>query len=235
MKIRPFVLLLVILSLMSRTQAVSVDWNLLHSSYYDLQSWGEESRWCVIGGNLNRGIYIEFWFFDHGFLDATALNSEPNNFSIWVRQMSYGEIVDSESMRGEGLTYFYHAEKGRSGIDSDYAVAPNSYLAICVEAGTPRDPFYAYGWVGLGWDEDGYPPGPTVLASAWDADGGPMIVGGGSALTPEPSAALLLLVGGALLELRRRHSSSSVCRKGVSSGPSCLRSHRPFDTRKGVW
>ena len=65
--------------------------------------------------------------------------------------MSHGEVVDVESMRGEGLTYFYHAEKGRSGIDSDYAVAPNSYLAICVEAGTPHDPFYAYG----GWSSDG--------------------------------------------------------------------------------
>ena len=76
---------------------------------------------------------------------------------------------------------------------------------------------YVYGWVEIGWGE--YGNDPVVLSSAWDADGGPMIVGGGSALTPEPSAALLLLVGGALLALRRRHSSSSVCRKGVSSGP----------------
>lgn len=178
----------------------TVEWGQMRSVYSEDMDSGP--IWHVLGANFDRHVYFEFWL-DADFR-ATVLNNKPHNYSVWVRQMSYGEVVGAESMRGEGLTYFYHAEKGHSGIDSDYAVAPNSYLAICVEAGVPRDPFYAYGWVELGWDENGYPPGPVVLASAWDADGGPMIVGGGSALIPEPSSALLLLVGGALLALRRR-------------------------------
>ena len=230
MKIRAFALLLAIFSLLSRAQAGIIEWNQMRSVYGEDMDSGP--IWHVLGANFDRHVYFEFWL-DADFR-ATVLNNEPNNFSTWVRQMSHGEVVDAESMRGEGLTYFYHAEKGRSGIDSDYAVAPNSYLAICVEAGAPRDPFYAYGWVELGWDENGYPPGPVVLASAWDADGGPMIVGGGSALIPEPSAALLLLVGGALLALRRQ-SPISDCIVGIKrlaktgnppdtlSGESCAR------------
>lgn len=208
MKIKVFISLLAILFFLPQAKAVTVKWDQIHSVYGE--DMGSGPIWHVLGVNFDRLVYFELWL-DADF-NATVLNNEPNNFSTWVRQMSYGEIVDAESMRGEGLTYFYHAEKGRSGIDSDYAVAPNSYLAICVEAGTPSAPFYAYGWAELGWDEDGYPPGPTVLASAWDLDGGPMIVGGGSALTPEPSSALLLLVGGALLALKRRRGYSSISR-----------------------
>ncbi len=48
-----------------------------------------------------------------------------------------------------------------------------------------------------------------VGASAIDLDGGPMIVGGGSAI-PEPSSVLLLLAGGALLVLRRRRAALRV-------------------------
>ena len=58
---------------------------------------------------------------------------------------------------------------------------------------------YVYGWVELAFDSENT---LYVVTSAFDADGGPMIVGGGSA-TPEPSAVLLLLVGGAGLLLRR--------------------------------
>lgn len=57
----------------------------------------------------------------------------------------------------------------------------------------------AYGWVGLQATGDG---NLFVVASAIDLDGGPMIVGGGSA-TPEPSCGLLLLLGAGLLALRR--------------------------------
>ena len=64
----------------------------------------------------------------------------------------------------------------------------------------PLNPNYIYGWVEISADEDGT---LKLVGSAIDIDGGPMIVGSGSA-TPEPSSALLLLVGGALLALRRR-------------------------------
>ena len=57
-----------------------------------------------------------------------------------------------------------------------------------------------YGWVSFHIAEDG---ALSILESAYDADGGPMIVGGGSAI-PEPSNALLLLAGCAALILKRR-------------------------------
>ena len=67
---------------------------------------------------------------------------------------------------------------------------------------TPSDPSpYFYGWVGLEVENGSV----SLLGSAIDLDGGPMIVGGGSAI-PEPTAALLLLAGGALLALRRREA-----------------------------
>ena len=115
-------------------------------------------------------------------------------------------------MLREGLTYYYHSEKGKTGIQSDYDIDyydNRVYLGLCAETFS-GDAHYVYGWVELGWGEVDWPPGPglEVFASAWDLDGGPMIVGGGSALTPEPSSALLLLFGGALLALRRRNIRS---------------------------
>ena len=59
---------------------------------------------------------------------------------------------------------------------------------------------YVYGWIELSSDSDGK---AFVVSSAFDADGGPMIVGGGLAV-PEPTSGLLLLVGGSLLALRSR-------------------------------
>ncbi len=208
MKIRVFFALQAILSFVLRVQAVFVEWDQMHSSYYDLSSWGEESKWHVLGGNLDRAVYFEFW--TDPYFRATALNTDPNWVSVWVRQMSYGDIVNEESMLGQDKTYFYHSEKGKAGIQSDYDIYSDPvYLAMCAKT-IVSDEYssYVYGWVEIGWGE--YGNDPVVLSSAWDADGGPMIVGGGSALTPEPSSALLLLVGGALLALRRRRGGRTV-------------------------
>jgi len=208
MKIRLFAVALVVTFFAPRAQAVTVEWNLMHSEYSDLSGWGVDPIWHVLGANFERHAYFEFWIFADS-LQAGTLNNSPQNFSMWVREMAYGDVVDAESMLGDGLTYFYHTEKGLSGVDSDYGLSlhPNVYLAMCTEV-EGEVPQYVYGWVELGWNgdgwnENGWPPGPEVLSSAWDLDGGPMIVGGGSAQTPEPSSALLLLVGGALLALRR--------------------------------
>ena len=198
MKIRAFALLLAILSLTSRTQAVTVEWDRMHSVYSEV--WDSGPIWHVLGGNVDRGVYFDFFFYDYGMLRAGAFGT--TSVSVWVRQMCYGDVVDAESMLGEDLTYFYQAEKGKTGIRSDYDVPGNAYLAMCVVTMT-REPYYAYGWVELS--------GTDVRASAWDLDGGPMIVGGGSAI-PEPSSAQLLLVCGALLALKRRRGYGLISR-----------------------
>ena len=191
MRIRVLFMILAVSISMVQVRATTVEWNLMHSEYSYLPQWGLGEVWHVLGGNVERGVLFEF------FLDEAqcAVDFGPSQISVWVRQMRFGEVVDGSSMRGEGLTYFYQAEKGKE-IRSDYVLSePNTYLAMCVESMT-LEPYYAYGWVELS--------GADVVSSAWDLDGGPMIVGGGSALTPEPSSTLLLLVGGALLALRRR-------------------------------
>ena len=81
------------------------------------------------------------------------------------------------------------------------------YLMFAVESIGILDgnaPEIYYGWTQLLTSTDG---SVRVGASAIDLDGGPMIVGGGSAI-PEPSSTLLLLIGGALLALKRQTSSS---------------------------
>ncbi len=197
MKISAFVFLFAVFSLMPCVQAVTVEWNQMHSVYSEV--WDSGPIWHALGGNVDRGVYFEFFFYDYGMLRAGEFGT--SSVSVWVRQMCYGDVVDAESMLGEDVTYFYQAEKGKMGIRSDYDVPGNVYLAMCIVTMT-REPYYAYGWVELS--------GTDVRASAWDLDGGPMIVGGGSALTPEPSAALLLLVGGALLVLRRQRGRGSI-------------------------
>ena len=198
MKSSVFIALLAILSFVLRSQAVFVEWDKMHSEYAAV--WDTGPIWDVLGGNFDRHIYFQFYFFDFGLstLSAGAFNSDPNWLSVCVKQMSYGDVVNEANMLGQDSTYFYRSEKGEVGIHSDYDIpsASNVYLAMCTKTTVTADPYYVYGWVEI--------CGTQVLASAWDADGGPMIVGGGSALTPEPSSALLLLVGGALLALKRR-------------------------------
>ncbi len=100
-----------------------------------------------------------------------------------------------------------------TGTSSQMDVPGNIFLAVQVEKLTGEnvnfdDPRmysgeYLYGWVSLNVDGAGK---VTLLGSAIDLDGGPMVVGGGAwnGNIPEPSGGMLFLLGAAALGLRRK-------------------------------
>ncbi len=120
-----------------------------------------------------------------------------------------GELVD-DTIEQSLERCFIRSEYGGSApvhIGDSVEIRKNDsvYMALSVgEIDFLQDPAivsrYLYGWVEIIVADDGT---VSVGSSAIDLDGGPMIVGGGSAI-PEPSSVLLLLAGGALLALRRR-------------------------------
>ena len=130
---------------------------------------------------------------------------------------SAGDIV-SESTTRHKDSYFYHSTLDDSPPDSCYGtdytpysifVEPDSSFYLMFAHESPASAFglgpseYVYGWIEVGVDSAG---NLTLLDSAADLDGGPMIVGGGAytGATPEPTAGVLLLLGAAALGLRRR-------------------------------
>ncbi len=151
--------------------------------------------------------------------DQTVLEFSGN----WV-VAAQGDVVDATTTRNLA-SYFHHAYIDEPSINSntarsDYDIIERSntqfYLMFAVEDiayrvgsifGESKEREVFYGWVELEVDSAG---NLSLLASAIDLAGGPMIVGGGSAI-PEPASGLLLLVGGALLALRRRRDSIGRC------------------------
>ncbi len=121
-----------------------------------------------------------------------------------------GDIVSSATTRFlDDSKYAVHY-----GIDDDRyffgeitGVVPNSdiYLSyICTHESSwyGENRYYYYGWADIYLDSDG-----NVNAwGAFDEDGGPMVVGGGTweGGIPEPSGGILFLLGAVVLGLRRR-------------------------------
>lgn len=125
-----------------------------------------------------------------------------------------GDILDA-SYFTDGPIFAYRDLEGRGGTMTAVSKDSAFYLGVKVEELTSDWPEdwdgnwsdtrlytgkYDYAWVMLDVDADGR---LSLRSSALDLDGGPMIVGGGSAI-PEPSGGLLFLLGGAALALRRR-------------------------------
>lgn len=119
-----------------------------------------------------------------------------------------GDIVSSATTRDLDGGYLYHACIDDGGHSAETSLTVFRYTTwtyvafVCSDENwsSNDDPSYVYGWICLHVDDDG---NISYVDSAFDLDGGPMIVGGGSAI-PEPSGGLLFLLGGAALALRRR-------------------------------
>ena len=205
-------------------QSADVVWNCLDGTEcYDFG--GSHRIWISLG-------YETAPAHDENHIEITSHGNIPEFIGNWV-VATLGEIACEETTRHHD-NYFYHAyidnsfrldestqiigpDEGPLNSSGTITVAKGKdfYLMFAVQenpdwraSGTiaSSDLDVYYGWLQFHAGLDG-----TVAAgaSALDLSGGPMIVGGGSALTPEPSGALMLLLGGGALALRRRLFPSS--------------------------
>ena len=195
--------------------ATNVEWNRMKA--VDAEVWDSGPLWMVWGYSENNysvdpcmTITVQFYMGD--YLIASPLMAGGS--TIWVKQMSYGSIVSESSMAPSSDGYFYQTEQFVEKMHSDYSIEvpynESVYLAFkTIAYDDQSNPYPVYGWVEVSV------PGlePKVLGSAWDLDGGAMIVGSGA--IPEPTSGLLLILGAAALALRRRRS----LRPGPISNP----------------
>ena len=144
-------------------------------------------------------------------VDEYVLKGESANLLFagnWLSAAN-GDIV-SETATRHLDHYFYSQFMDDAGTGESYAysadlIKVNSgetfYLMFCVDMDYPSLEVI-YGWVELYMNPDGT---ISYLHSAYDLDGGPMVVGGGAWTggIPEPSGGILLLLGVAALGLRR--------------------------------
>ena len=135
----------------------------------------------------------------------------------WVTAQNWflankGDTVDGSTtrFRSEGEYLLRHEMGDGANIDAGTFFVDDTsiYLAfVCSDTpyGTSYPPF-VYGWIELGVDKEG---SVSIHSSAYDLDGGPMVVGGGAYTggIPEPSGWVLMLLGLATLGLRRRHDA----------------------------
>ena len=130
-------------------------------------------------------------------LTPTSSTVNASVTELWLL-MNPGDIVSYENIRGAGKYLFNTLTVPSGGSDYGFSMEHGDLVYLVFESIETTDKSI-YGWVSLSYQYGVL----SVVESAFDADGGPMIVGGG-AFIPEPSSALLLLVGGAMLGLRRR-------------------------------
>lgn len=194
-------------------QSASIEWNTMRT--YSWTIWGGDETW-------------ELSFDQHSELDSLCefKLSPSGNGLLWrlvadaalsgcwtgmrVECMDVGSLVSKDTIGRDGFFYETHAGGERLEMRSDYDIYASEgepiYLGIVVDSEVcmlEDGSFYSspvYGWAGL-MVADGE---VHVLGSAFDLDGGAMLVGGGA--IPEPSSAMLLLIGLAGLCLKRRRA-----------------------------
>lgn len=190
---------------MPHVYAATVEWNQMAAGYAEDMDSGP--IWYIGGGN--KGIMPAIMVtLNHGVFSGSDLMGGMS--TIWVRQMSEGDVVNAETMNSPGQ-YFYHTKEGVDGASCDYSIEANEliYLAFSTLAwendGYGPDRYMVYGWVAV----DAGGGEVLVTGSAWDADGGAMIVGGGA--VPEPSSGVLCLIGLLALMMRRPTTNKLQC------------------------
>lgn len=190
----------------SNGYAASVLWNAVVDDYYAPVD-GQLDVTCFRDGCFMLDIVLSSTLVTPSEIQIKAVSSSLGASQNLIVARSGDVACESTTRHLARGAYFDHSFID----DEDYygthstSVTPNDSLYFMFvfsdDMVNLHSPNYIYGWVEIATDNDG---ALRLARSAIDLDGGPMIVGGGSALTPEPVTALLLLVGGALLALRRR-------------------------------
>ncbi len=200
--------------IMVACNGANVIWQGADVQYYDDSvtgplyhvNWLAESGWWELGIDLTIQCALVG---DSGSIprryDLTFDLGAGGTHQSWV-EVNQGDVVSPETMHGlsddKYLVHYDHSFYDRIG-QTHLTVEPYEeiYLAF---VGTDGDysPPDIYGWIALSVDMAGIPS----VRGAYDAQHGPMIVGGGSWTggIPEPSGGVLMLIGLAAVGLRRR-------------------------------
>ena len=206
-------ILIIVAFLVCGARATYIEWGgvrhggfcLIDDSYFaygsglvckDMTGWDLfEATIGVIQGTHVGGNYSLTFYNDLNYVQQNWLLAEK------------GDVIRYDTTRNLGEGGYLVAY----GIDNDNHVGPTEivvqpdtamYLAfVCQEAASTTG--YIYGWVELEIDSNG---NLNVVDSAYDLDGGPMVVGGGAWTggIPEPSGGMLFLLGVVALGLRRK-------------------------------
>ncbi len=178
-------------------QAANVKWDCVSSSGVQ----GRYSFYCDIGWQSSLGFDVLVNPDNGGFvLNHGAVIV---SFSGNVLEATQGGLINETTTRHLDYSqYFVHSwiDDGSGGGTAEIHVQGGDDFYLAFVLGDGYDRSYVYGWVNIGVEVNG---NLTLLGSAADLAGGPMIVGGGGAI-PEPSSGLLLLLGWAALGLRRK-------------------------------
>ena len=202
MKMPVFILLA---SVMGKAFAANVAWNLVEN--WAEQAYGAPTPQVQLNYVASMGLMVDFGF--EAIPNGSRFSVEHLGHAVNAAEnlvvANKGDLIDESTTRHlPSDAYFLHAyiDDQEYGGTHQLQIEPDSDFYIMFassDEGCMTTPRYMYGWVNIGVDSFG---NLSLLGSAIDLDGGPMVVGGGSAI-PEPSGTLLILLGGAVLVMRR--------------------------------
>ena len=213
-RITQFLMLFVAFCMAAESMAADIRWNCFS------QGGGATSPEIYWYGEWDGAKPISAWAFlrlKTETPDETSVSISPADGVILVGRWNWvvaalGDIACEATTRNLESYFMHHgsdtpgADGGGGPIVTDrgssvYMMVMAEVLSDVAPSGldTSSWPPYCYGWVELQVGNDGV---VMLGSSAIDLDGGPMIVGGGSAI-PEPSSDMLLLVGCVALFARR--------------------------------